>query len=239
MSVSFKRAVATVVDVGPDAGRRAVELHLSGCNLWSGADADRSAGAGPCSRWCDADIAGGEQRSVEDVVRDVRSAWGVAKGKRLVVLTGGEPLLQLKIDLVHALQNRGFEVAIETNGTVWNPVIETVDTVVVSPKRGTSWWRCGVANAIKVVLPGDDAGGWTDDELDHIADTHPQAMLIVQPCDPLVRGTGLNPLLPTELLRRGPSQLTSLPGWERCMAVVARDARWRLGLQVHKLVGLP
>lgn len=141
MGYAVKETFYTLQGEGRNAGRAAVFLRFAGCNLWSGRAEDRARGPGVCSRWCDTDFVGisgpggGRFERAEALARHVASAWrGGESGHRLVVCTGGEPLLQLDEGLVSALHEQGFEVAIETNGTL--PVPRGVDWVCVSPKGG-------------------------------------------------------------------------------------------------------
>src|SRR5579883_2309055 len=103
---------------GANAGRAAVFCRFTGCNLWSGREADRARGPGSCARWCDTDFAAGRDYQRDALVAAIVDARGRGAGGRLVVLTGGEPMLQVDRELVRALRRAGFEVAIETNGTI-------------------------------------------------------------------------------------------------------------------------
>lgn len=136
MSYSVKEIFLTLQGEGMQAGRRAVFLRFAGCNLWSGRERDRAEAA--CS-FCDTDFVGtdglnGGRYDAEALADRVSQVWG--EGERpLVVVTGGEPLLQLDAPLIDALHARGFEVAVETNGTF--PAPEGLDWICVSPKAGT------------------------------------------------------------------------------------------------------
>jgi 7-carboxy-7-deazaguanine synthase (Cx14CxxC type) len=136
MSYAVKEVFLTLQGEGIQAGRRAVFLRFAGCNLWSGREADRA--AAQC-RFCDTDFVGtdggnGGRYEAEALAARVEALWGDAGG-RLVVVTGGEPTLQLDAPLVGALHARGFEVAVETNGTI--PAPQGIDWLCVSPKAGT------------------------------------------------------------------------------------------------------
>jgi 7-carboxy-7-deazaguanine synthase (Cx14CxxC type) len=130
----------TLQGEGLQAGMRAVFLRFAGCNLWSGREEDRA--TAECT-FCDTDFVGvdgdgGGRFADADLLADrVLSLWGEPEtgGARLVVITGGEPMLQLDAALVAALKARGFRIAIETNGTL--PVADGVDWICVSPKAGT------------------------------------------------------------------------------------------------------
>jgi 7-carboxy-7-deazaguanine synthase (Cx14CxxC type) len=120
------------------SGSRAVFLRFAGCNLWSGREQDRA--EAEC-RFCDTDFigtdgaGGGKFRSADDLVAHVEALWGAGEDERLVVITGGEPMLQLDEALVDALHARGFRVAAETNGTL--AAVRGLDWICVSPKAGT------------------------------------------------------------------------------------------------------
>lgn len=136
MGYSVKELFYTLQGEGARTGRAAVFLRFAGCNLWTGREVDR---ASAVCRFCDTDFVGtdgpggGRHGSAESLADAVLAAWP-GGGAPYVVCTGGEPLLQLDAPLVDALHARGFEVAIETNGTL--PVPAGVDWVCVSPKAG-------------------------------------------------------------------------------------------------------
>jgi 7-carboxy-7-deazaguanine synthase len=121
------------------AGSRAVFLRFAGCNLWSGREEDRA--TAQCS-FCDTDFVGtdgeggGKFRSAEELAARLEALWGQGEDQRLVVITGGEPMLQLDEALVEALHRRGFRVAVETNGTL--PALGGLDWICVSPKAGAN-----------------------------------------------------------------------------------------------------
>jgi 7-carboxy-7-deazaguanine synthase (Cx14CxxC type) len=139
---AIKEMFLTLQGEGLQAGMRAVFLRFAGCNLWSGREQDRE--RAEC-RFCDTDFVGtdgdgGGRFGDADTVAD--RAWALwsgdldaAGGQPLIVITGGEPMLQLDAALVAALKARGFRVAIETNGTL--PVVDGIDWICVSPKAGT------------------------------------------------------------------------------------------------------
>jgi len=120
------------------AGSRAVFLRFAGCNLWSGREADRA--TAQC-RFCDTDFVGtdgaggGKFDSADALAAEVEALWGNGREDRLVVVTGGEPMLQLDEALVDALHGRGFRIAAESNGTL--PAVAGLDWLCVSPKAGT------------------------------------------------------------------------------------------------------
>ena len=138
MSYAVKEIFYTLQGEGANVGRPAVFCRFAGCNLWTGREADR---ASAVCNFCDTDFVGtegpdgGKFATAETLASAVAARWPQALASRvrpLVVCTGGEPLLQLDAALVDALHTRGFEVAIETNGTQEPPV--GIDWVCVSPK---------------------------------------------------------------------------------------------------------
>ena len=136
MTYSVKEIFYTLQGEGRNAGRAAVFCRFAGCNLWSGREADR---AGAVCTFCDTDFVGtdgfggGKFRDAEMLADAVAAAWtGDGRASPLAVLTGGEPLLQVDEPLLAALHARGFEVAVETNGTITPP--PGIDWLCVSPK---------------------------------------------------------------------------------------------------------
>ena len=135
MSYSVKEIFLTLQGEGGQAGRPAVFCRFSGCNLWSGREQDRATAV--CT-FCDTDFVGmdgegGGRFATPDALADaVAAKWTGGSGNRLVVCTGGEPLLQLDPVLIAALHARGFTIALETNGTLAAP--DGVDWICVSPK---------------------------------------------------------------------------------------------------------
>ena len=136
MSYAVKEIFLTLQGEGMQAGRRAVFLRFAGCNLWSGREQDRA--SADCT-FCDTDFVGldgdnGGHYEAADLASRVDELWGQGN-RRLVVVTGGEPLLQLDSALIDTLHARGFAIAVETNGTL--PAPEGIDWLCVSPKAGT------------------------------------------------------------------------------------------------------
>jgi 7-carboxy-7-deazaguanine synthase len=135
MTYSVKEIFLTLQGEGGQAGRAAVFCRFAGCNLWSGREQDRAAAI--CT-FCDTDfvgvdgVGGGKFTTPEALADAVLAAWTAGAERPLVVCTGGEPLLQLDPPLIAALHDRGFEIAVETNGTLLAP--EGIDWVCVSPK---------------------------------------------------------------------------------------------------------
>lgn len=153
MSYSVKEIFYTLQGEGMNAGRPAVFVRFAGCNLWSGREQDRS---GAVCRFCDTDFVGtdgdggGRFASAAGLSEAAAVAWKGGPGPRLVVLTGGEPLLQVDPPLIDALHTRGFEIAVETNGTVAAPA--GIDWLCVSPKHGARL-RQRQGHELKVVIP--------------------------------------------------------------------------------------
>ena len=164
MTYAVKELFLTLQGEGAQAGSRAVFLRFAGCNLWSGRERDRAAAA--CS-FCDTDFVGtdgpGGGRFADAAVLAGAAAqcWGAEEEHRLVVCTGGEPLLQLDAPLIDALHARGFRIAIETNGTLAAPA--GIDWICVSPKAAEPLVQKS-GDELKLVYPqaenepGDFAG---------------------------------------------------------------------------------
>jgi len=138
MTYSVKEIFYTLQGEGLRAGRPAVFCRFAGCNLWSGREADRS---NAICRFCDTDFVlagddpdGGKFASARALARRISELWPESKTHRYVVLTGGEPLLQVDDALLVELHAEGFEIAVETNGTVAAPA--GIDWICVSPKAG-------------------------------------------------------------------------------------------------------
>ena len=159
MGYAVKEIFYTLQGEGAQAGRAAVFCRFAGCNLWSGREADRATAV---CKFCDTDFfgvdgtGGGRFESAELVAEAVAEKWPMdaRAGKRFVVCTGGEPLLQLDGLLIEALHARGFEIAVETNGTVAAP--DGLDWICVSPKAGAALvQRSG--DELKLVYPQAEA----------------------------------------------------------------------------------
>jgi len=155
MSYAVKEIFYTLQGEGAQSGRAAVFCRFAGCNLWTGRAADRAAAV---CRFCDTDFVGvdgpggGRFEAADDLAAAIEQKWpeGSVLGKPYVVCTGGEPLLQLDTALIQALHKRGFEVAVETNGTLAAP--QGINWVCVSPKAGAAFnQRSG--DEIKLVYP--------------------------------------------------------------------------------------
>src|SRR6476469_11105002 len=176
MSYAVKECFLTLQGEGIQSGSRAVFLRFAGCNLWSGREQDRA--SAQCN-FCDTDFVGtdgeggGKFKAADELAEHVEALWGEEADRRLVVITGGEPMLQLDTELVDALHQRGFRVAVETNGTL--PATAGIDWICVSPKAGTEIvQRSG--DELKLVWPqhGIDPAEFESWSFDHF---------LVQPMD--------------------------------------------------------
>ena len=211
MTYAVKELYLTLQGEGAQTGRRAVFLRFAGCNLWSGREADRAAAV--CS-FCDTDFVGvdgpggGKFADAVALAAAVAAAWGSAPDHRLVICTGGEPLLQLDPELIDALHADGFAVGVETNGTQAPP--PGLDWICVSPKAAAPLVLTA-GNELKLVFP--------------------------QPLAP-----------PERFAKPSPSTTSSCSRWtapparptrKTAIAYCLAHPRWRLGLQTHKLTGLP
>lgn len=176
MTYAVKECFLTLQGEGIQSGSRAVFLRFAGCNLWSGRAQDRE--SAQCS-FCDTDFVGtdgeggGKFKTADELAEHVRALWGDADQNRLVVITGGEPMLQLDEALIRALHDLGFRVSVETNGTL--PATPGLDWICVSPKAGTDVvQRSG--DELKLVWPQD---GIDPEELERWDFDH----FLVQPMD--------------------------------------------------------
>jgi 7-carboxy-7-deazaguanine synthase (Cx14CxxC type) len=176
MTYSVKEAFLTLQGEGVQAGSRAVFLRFAGCNLWSGREQDRA--TAQCN-FCDTDFVGtdgeggGRFSGADELADHVESLWGSGEDRRLVVITGGEPMLQLDSELVDALHARGFRIAVESNGTL--PAVAGLDWICISPKAGTDVvQRSG--DELKLVWP---QAGIDLDELESWSFDH----FLIQPMD--------------------------------------------------------
>jgi 7-carboxy-7-deazaguanine synthase (Cx14CxxC type) len=210
MSYLVKEIFHTLQGEGANTGRAAVFCRFTGCNLWTGHEAQR---ASAVCQFCDTDFVGtagpgGGRFAVADALADaVATAWIGDDTQRFVVCTGGEPLLQLDDDAIAALHERGFEIAIETNGTRLAPA--GLDWVCVSPKAGAELvLRAG--DELKVIYPQP---GLDLDELAELDFVH----RFLQPMD-------------------GDDRAANTEATVRYCLV---DPRWRLSLQTHKYLGIP
>jgi 7-carboxy-7-deazaguanine synthase len=212
MSYAIKEIFYTVQGEGGNAGRPAVFCRFSGCNLWSGREADRVSAV---CRFCDTDFfgidgsGGGRFASPDDLADAVRAQWpgSTAPARRpLVVCTGGEPALQVDSPLVDALHARGFQIAVETNGTA--PLVSGIDWVCVSPKAGTEL-AVRQGHELKLVFP--QAGAEPERYVELAFE-----QFFLQPMD-------------------GPRRVEYT---QRVLDYCLANPPWRVGLQAHKLLGI-
>jgi 7-carboxy-7-deazaguanine synthase len=205
---TVKEIFYTLQGEGANTGRPAVFCRFSGCNLWTGREADR---ASAICDFCDTDFVGvgpdGGRFATSDELADaVASRWPTADGHRLVVCTGGEPLLQLDSAAIQALHARDFEVAVETNGTQKPP--PALDWICVSPKaRAPLILRRG--NELKLVYPQPGLDPKTFESMDFDE-------FFLQPMD--------GPLIAEN----------TKAALDYCLT----HPRWRLSIQTHKLLGI-
>lgn len=183
MTYSVKEIYYTLQGEGANTGRAAVFCRFAGCNLWTGREEDR---AGAICKFCDTDFVGTDGpggarfNSAELLAEAVRAAWQEAastEGLPLVVCTGGEPLLQLDEELVKALHNVGFQIAVETNGTLLPP--DGIDWLCVSPKAGSTL-ALHSGHELKLVFPQE---GGEPERYEHLDFQH----FFLQPMDGLER----------------------------------------------------
>jgi 7-carboxy-7-deazaguanine synthase len=201
LAYSIKEIFYTLQGEGAQAGRPAVFCRFAGCNLWSGREEDRSSAV---CKFCDTDFVGtdgerGGKYGDKELAALIDDLWPTTyAASKYVVFTGGEPLLQLDAPLIAAMHAHGFEIAVETNGTL--PVPEGVDWVCVSPKMGSEL-RVKQGNEIKVVIPqiGQKLASYEKLDFDHF---------FVQPMDgPLLEQ---NTQLAIETCKRNPKWKLSL-----------------------------
>jgi 7-carboxy-7-deazaguanine synthase len=153
MTYAVKEIFLTLQGEGAHAGRAAVFCRFAGCNLWSGREDDRA--DAQCT-FCDTDFVGtdgtqgGRYTTADRLADTIASEWGAGSAERFVVLTGGEPLLQVDDALIAALHERGFAIAVETNGTLDPP--SGLDWICVSPKSGAPL-KIKTGQELKLVYP--------------------------------------------------------------------------------------
>ena len=186
MSYQIKEIFYTLQGEGAQAGRPAVFCRFAGCNLWSGREQDR---ASAVCRFCDTDFVGtdgtlgGRFDSPSALAAQIASLWPVGFATQcFVVLTGGEPLLQVDTELIDALHAQGFEIAVETNGTIAAPV--GIDWICVSPKAGALWVQ-RTGHELKLVWPQTS---FDLDELEAAHFTH----RYLQPMDNVLKAANLS-----------------------------------------------
>lgn len=221
---TVKEIFYTLQGEGANAGRAAVFCRFSGCNLWTGREADRERAV---CRFCDTDFVGvgpdgGRFADAAALARVVADRWCAGTGREaaaaradgvlpLVVCTGGEPLLQLDTPAVDALHAAGFEVAVETNGTRLAP--PGLDWICVSPKAGTPL-RLAAGDELKLVYPQTEAGAQPA-----CYDRLPFRHFWLQPMD-------------------GPDRAVVAANTAAAVAYCLAHPRWRLSVQTHKTAGI-
>jgi len=214
---TVKELFPTLQGEGAHTGRAAVFCRFTGCNLWSGREEDRATAV---CQFCDTDFVGfdgdggGKFETANDLADAIEQAWLSTQAgpqQRYVVFTGGEPLLQLDKDLIDALHHKGFELAIETNGTLKVPV--GIDWVCVSPKAGADLVVLQ-ADEIKLVIP--QSGHQNLENLLARFEKMDYRHRYLQPMD----GAQLaeNTQLAIQLCQKRPL--------------------WRLSMQTHKIIGI-
>ncbi len=210
MTYSVKEVFYTLQGEGVQAGMPAVFCRFAGCNLWSGREADRAAAV---CKFCDTDFVGtdgtlgGKYSTAESLASRIASLWPAhADHHQMVVLTGGEPLLQVDSALIDSLHERKFRIAVETNGTIDVP--EGIDWICVSPKAGAPWVQTK-GHELKLVFPQP---GLMPDSLPWKRLKFEQYLL--QPMD------GSNALQNTKA----------------AVAYCQDHPKWRLSVQTHKIL---
>ncbi len=214
MSYAVKEMFLTLQGEGVQAGRRAVFLRFAGCNLWTGREQDR---AKAVCQFCDTDFVGtdgdggGKFADAAALADAALAFWGDGVDGRYIVLTGGEPMLQVDDALVDALHVRGFTIAIESNGTL--PVHPGIDWICISPKAGSDVVQQS-GHELKLVWPQPGGGHSVADvgvmerwSFDH---------LLLQPLD----------------------DAHAKDNARAAIALVMDRPRWRLTVQAHKYLGL-
>lgn len=212
MTYSVKEVFYTLQGEGLQVGKPAVFCRFAGCNLWSGREADRAAAV---CRFCDTDFVGtdgtlgGKYASAAELTDRITALWPAGDDRhRLVVMTGGEPLLQLDRALIDALHARGFRIAVETNGTIAAP--EGIDWICVSPKAGAPLVQTQ-GNELKLVYPQPelmpDDLPWPTLRFDYY---------LLQPMD-------------------GPATVQNTAA---AVAHCQANPQWRLSVQTHKMLGI-
>jgi 7-carboxy-7-deazaguanine synthase len=209
VSYAVKEIFLTLQGEGAHAGRASVFCRFSGCNLWSGREADRNDAT---CQFCDTDFVGtdgtlgGRYPSASALADVIAATWGDGLAHRYVVLTGGEPMLQIDTALIEALHARQFMIAVETNGTIEPP--PGLDWVCVSPKAGAEL-RVHKGHELKLVYPQTNADPAAFAHLDF-------ERFSLQPMD------GANVADNTA----------------RAIDYCLKHPQWRLSVQTHKTLGI-
>lgn len=210
MTYSVKELFYTLQGEGANAGRPAVFCRFTGCNLWSGREADRA--AAQCT-FCDTDFVGtdgpggGKFRTAKALMEAAADLWPEGQENRFIVFTGGEPMLQLDEPLIAAMHGAGFTIAVESNGTL--APTPGIDWLCVSPKADTEL-KTLKGDELKLVFPQDKA---MPERFEGLAFTH----FFLQPMD-------------------GPETGANT---EAAIAYCKAHPKWRLSLQTHKMLGIP
>lgn len=213
MTYSVKEIYYTLQGEGAQTGRPAVFLRFAGCNLWSGREQHREQAI---CRFCDTRFVGvdgpggGKFESAAALAAAVKRAWGTTENgvRPYVVCTGGEPLLQLDIAAIDALHAAGFEVGVETNGTI--PAPAGIDWLCVSPK-GVARVRQQSGDELKLVYPQREAAAQPS-EFEGLAFQH----FFLQPLDSPDRDRDT----------------------QRAIEYCLKNPQWNLSLQTHKYLGI-
>lgn len=209
MAYTVKEIFYTLQGEGANAGRAAVFLRFTGCNLWTGLEKDRE---NAVCKFCDTDFVGvgpdgGKFQTAEELSGAVNGKWPKQNlGKKLVVCTGGEPLLQLDEKLINTLKMRGFEVAVETNGTIEAP--DGIDWLCVSPKSGSELKQM-TADELKLVYPQKGAEP-------EIYESYLTNNFLLQPMD----------------------GKDSKPNTQSAIEYCLSHPQWKLSVQTHKILGI-
>jgi 7-carboxy-7-deazaguanine synthase (Cx14CxxC type) len=210
MTYSVKEIYFTLQGEGAHTGRPAVFLRFAGCNLWSGREQHR---AEAICRFCDTDFVGtdgpggGKFETAEELAAAVEKQWP-GGGQPYVVCTGGEPLLQLDGAAIDALHERGFEIGVESNGTLQAPA--GIDWLCVSPKGSAPLAQVS-GNELKLVYPQEEEEAQPE-RFEHLAFDR----FFLQPLDDEQREANTQRAI------------------EYCLA----HPRWQLSLQTHKIIGI-
>ena len=213
MSYQVKEIFYTLQGEGAQAGRPAVFCRFAGCNLWSGREQDRTSAV---CRFCDTDFVGtdgtfgGRFDGAAALANQIASLWPAGfAAQRFVVLTGGEPLLQVDTALIDALHAQGFEIAVETNGSIAAPA--GIDWLCVSPKAGAPWVQ-RQGHELKLVWP---QSGFTLADMQGMQSL-PFKHHRLQPLD--------------DVLQKRNTQM--------CIDLCLQQPVWKLSMQTHKVSGI-
>ena len=219
MTYSVKEIFYTLQGEGIRAGRPSVFCRFSGCNLWSGREEDRDEAI--CN-FCDTDFVGtdgtqgGKFQTATHLASAVANLWPKGKPNRYVVLTGGEPVLQVDQALIEALHKQDFEIAVETNGTVLAP--HGIDWICVSPKAGAEWIQ-RTGNELKLIYPQALL-------MPSMIKTEGFDHYLLQPMDPVDK------TLESEGAKKSAQRTNTAKAIDYCQ----QNPEWRLSVQTHKIL---